>query len=165
MAYSTWFYSDCIKMRALWFWGYLVGRPSVDDGLYEDAQISPRLPGLVPLQTEAQAGWSRVIQRDLKPQPLPPVLRAPHTHLLPFLRERRWGGGGRGERKSERKVKRGQGGGNREKEAATIIVNIHWRQHWKACYEEGKKNMFLLHVTLKRIKERAPQPSWRVIYE
>lgn len=49
---------------------YLGGGTPVDDGLDEDAKVGVVLLGAVPLDADAQAGRTRVAERDLEGQEL-----------------------------------------------------------------------------------------------
>ena len=65
---------------------HLVSGPSVYDGLDEDAQVGPRVSGLVALQADPQARRAAVVQGHLQHQLLLAVLRelggGPHWLLL-----------------------------------------------------------------------------------
>lgn len=50
---------------------HLGGGSPVDDGLDEDAEVGVVLLGAVPLDADAQAGRTRVAERDLEGQELP----------------------------------------------------------------------------------------------
>ena len=67
---------------------YLVRSPSVDDGLDEDAQVFPGLPGLVALQADPQAGRARFVEGDLIHQLLPAVLQKQTASLFTFLKKK-----------------------------------------------------------------------------
>lgn len=71
----------------------------MDDGLDEDAQVLPRLPGLVSFEADAQAGRSAVIERHLERELLLPALGdkgGRQAGQLILLGARGWGveGGG-----------------------------------------------------------------------
>lgn len=73
----------------------------MDDGLDEDAQVLSRLPGLVPLEADAQARRAGVVEGHLEHELLLPALRheASQTAQLVLL-----GGTGRDGDGDERRV-------------------------------------------------------------
>lgn len=62
---------------------HLGGGSPVDDGLDEDAEVGVVLLGAVPLDADAQAGRTRVAERDLEGQELPRPVR--RQNQLVFL--------------------------------------------------------------------------------
>lgn len=59
----------------------------MDDGLDEDAQVLPRLPGLVALQADPEAGRARFVEWDLVHELLPAVLQHHAAQLVTFLKD------------------------------------------------------------------------------
>lgn len=106
--------------------GHLVRSPSVDNGLDEDPQVLPRLPGLVSFEADAQTSRAAVIKRHLKRELLLSGFRNKDRHAgqLVFLRVGETVMGGRG---GERNVDE-----EKEQEHNSLGLNGLQKQNKKA---------------------------------